>query len=336
MSTQNFPGVLCLLLVGVCLTFISYIGIHQRSRLHYPGEYRNYEDTKSGRCLKSYFQDILLVIVYHYPFYSTLPFIISNYKDAFPHIAVCGPRESAHFQILTVDMGPKGYYSYECLGRAMRLHPGYRGYLFVNDDMVVNWWNFARLDKDKVWQGAKISYQTAHEVGRRPIPDDWMWWIKSNGSVNCENAYRKVASLANKSSINVDIRKLLATHLHNGKNKTMCFRTWSDFVYVPGKLNQEFQLLCRIFYQQKVFLEIAFPTIMSFLDNWESWQKVYGIYLPEVYGFQDFSNVKYVWPKFSEDVLFLHPVKFFGNKGLRNRKIFETRVRYYGRHFTSC
>lgn len=300
------------------------------------GKCRNFEDTKGGRCLKNYFQDVLLIVVYHYPFYDTIPFIKSHYEDAFPHITVCGPQKSEHFDILQVDFGHGGHYSYECLGKAIRLHPGYRGYLFVNDDMIVNWWNFAKLDKDKIWQGAQVSYRIGHELGCRPIPDDWMWWIKGNGSINCENAYKEVIGLARDSAGNVEIKKLLAINFRNGRNKTMCFRTWSDFVYIPGKLSREFEMLSRIFFKNKVFLEIAFPTITSFLDDWDAWEKVYGIYLPEVYGFQDFSNVKYVWPKFSENVPFLHPVKFFGDKGLRNRKIFEKRVRFYGKRFTSC
>ena len=103
------------------------------------GKCRNFEDTKGGRCLKNYFQDVLLIVVYHYPFYDTIPFIKSHYEDAFPHVTVCGPQKSEHFDILQVDFGHGGHYSYECLGKAIRLHPGYRGYLFVNDDMIVNW-----------------------------------------------------------------------------------------------------------------------------------------------------------------------------------------------------
>ena len=179
-------------------------------------------------------------MVYHYPFYSTVPFIVSHYKDAFPHIAVCGPKASAEYQILAVDMGPRGYYSYECLGAAIRLHPGYRGYMFVNDDMIVNWWNFAKLSKEKIWQGSKIDQRVAHEMNRRPIRDDWMWWRKESGLKNCEKAYQKLVALTNRSLgfPNIHIKKLLNTHYRNGKNRTLCFRTWSDFVYVPGRLSR--------------------------------------------------------------------------------------------------
>jgi hypothetical protein len=31
-------------------------------------KYHNPDDTKSGKCLKNYVEDILLIIVYHFPF----------------------------------------------------------------------------------------------------------------------------------------------------------------------------------------------------------------------------------------------------------------------------
>ena len=277
-------------------------------------------------------------MVYHYPFYSTVPFVLSQYEDAFPHIVVCGPKPSTDFEILAVDIGPGGYYCYECLGKMIRLYPAFRGYMFVNDDMVVNWWNFAKLDKDKVWNGAYIDEHVAHEINRRPVRDDWMWWKKGDGLTNCENAYHQLVGFANRTlaSPHADFKKLLSTHYLNGKNRTMCFRTWSDFVYVPGRLRGEFEILSRIFFENKVFIEIAFPTILSLLEDQKSWENVKGVYLPEVYGFQDFSNAKYVWPKFSEDTIFLHPVKFSGNRGYQNRKIFKSRVLPYVKHYTSC
>lgn len=277
-------------------------------------------------------------MVYHYPFYNTVPFILSQYKDAFPHIAVCGPKSSTEFRILTVDVGPRGYYSYECLGRAVRLHPGFRGYMFVNDDMIVNWWNFVKLNKDKIWKGAEIDQSVAHEMNRRPLRDDWMWWKKENGLKNCEKTYRQLVGFTNKSlnMPNINIKTLLYTHYRNGRNRTMCFRTWSDFAYVPGRMSREFAMLSRIFFENKVFLEIAFPTILSLLEDWKNWENAKGIYLPEIFGFEDFSNVKYVWPKFAEDTMFLHPVKFFGSKGYQNRKIFKARVLPYVKRYTSC
>lgn len=277
-------------------------------------------------------------MVYHYPFYQTLPFILSQYKDAFPHILVCGPKPSAEFEIFTVDMGPGGYYSYECIGRAIRVHPGYRGYLYVNDDMVVNWWNFAKLDKEKIWKGAEIAVSVAHVINHRPIRDDWMWWKLESGLQSCERAFEKLSELSGSPSTTtrVNYKNMLATHFLNGGNRTLCLRTWSDFAYIPGRLSRNFEALSSIFYKNKVFLEIALPTSLSLLEDWRHWEDAKGVYLPDVVGFRDFFNIKNVWPSFSGDATFLHPVKFFGNRGYHNRRIFKLRVLPYIEEYTSC
>ena len=88
------------------------------------------------------------MLIFHYPFYETLPLIKSNYEGAFPQIVVCGSLDSNIYDIMVVEHF-KGYFGYECVGKAIRLYPGFRGYLYLNDDMIVNWWNFLQLDKDK-------------------------------------------------------------------------------------------------------------------------------------------------------------------------------------------
>ena len=77
------------------------------------------------------------MITYRHPFYDTLPLISSNYERAFPHIVVCGPERSKSYDV-TVVGHDKGYYSYECIGKAIRQHTRFKGYFYVNDDMIVN------------------------------------------------------------------------------------------------------------------------------------------------------------------------------------------------------
>ena len=52
---------------------------------------------------------------------------------------------------------------------------GFRGYLYLNDDMIVNWWNFLQLDKDKGWLGATLDTHKGFEVNSRPIPREWKY-----------------------------------------------------------------------------------------------------------------------------------------------------------------
>jgi hypothetical protein len=81
--------------------------------------YHNPDDTKSGDCLKNYFEDVLLIIVFHYPFYDSIPLLKSFYNDVFKDILICGPEAYFHHFVMVVDVGP-GLYGYECAGAAIR------------------------------------------------------------------------------------------------------------------------------------------------------------------------------------------------------------------------
>ena len=84
-----------------------------------PSKYNDPPDTKSGNCLKNYFEDVLLIIVYHFPFYESIPLLKSFYNETFKNIVICGPESYSPYQIMVVDLGP-GWYGYECVGEAIR------------------------------------------------------------------------------------------------------------------------------------------------------------------------------------------------------------------------
>lgn len=87
-----------------------------------PPEKINYHDpgdTKSGECLKKYYEDVLLIIVYHFPFYDSIPLLKSFYDDAFENILICGPESYFYSYVMVVEVGP-GLYGYECAGEAIR------------------------------------------------------------------------------------------------------------------------------------------------------------------------------------------------------------------------
>jgi hypothetical protein len=86
-------------------------------------KYHHPNDTKSGECLRNYFEDILLIIVYHFPFYESIPLLKSFYKDAFKNILICGPKSYFHHYVMVVDIAA-GYYGYECAGEAIRRYRG--------------------------------------------------------------------------------------------------------------------------------------------------------------------------------------------------------------------
>ena len=201
--------------------------------------------------------------------------------------------------------------------------------------MVVNWWTFSNLDKEKFWQGAVVA-ETSHVMGSRPIRNDWPWWIaKSKSAEACEDSYSEITQ-KNLLRDQINITKLVNTHLVNGEGKKRCFNMWSDLFYVPKKFSNQFQRISFVFHQNRVFLECAVPTIMTFLDLRDSWDKHFGLYLPDKYGYIDFADGKFVWKNYNYDINFIHPVKFHGDIAKTNREKLKNDIIPYSKRFTKC
>ena len=248
------------------------------------------------------------MLIYHYPFYDTLPLIKSNYEGAFPHIVVCGSLKSSVHDIMVVEHF-KGFHGYECVGKAIRLHPGFRGYLYLNDDMIVNWWNFLQMDKDKIWLGAIFNpREGGFEVNHRPITHGWNWRIKPTYPLvgeSCEAAFREIQSNKWIGS------RAMAVHHRNTLNKTLCLKVWSDMFYVPGRFSNDFQILSAIFFKNKVFLSTGVATSLTMLDLYENWEKPFGIYIPDKYSLSERRRDPLLgWREYSESITFIHPVKY--------------------------
>ena len=259
------------------------------------------EDSKS--CLKDAFKDILLVIVYNYPFYDSIPDLVALYQPAFPHLLFCGPPDNtASPDILTVDI-IKGFLGYECLGRAIRQHPGYNGYFYISDDLVLKYWNFAdNFDRGKFWD----SYIPITSPASGPASNGWSWWNSMYGLTNCRRALEDVAKMTFKKQ-KLNGEQLLNTLTTNGEGTRLCFGGRSDVIYVPKKHAAAFSTLSEMFYKQKVFLEITVPTIYRLLERNENIRRLPGQYIddPRV------GDSRFFWSLYfpHSEYCFIHPFK---------------------------
>ena len=121
------------------------------------------KNATSSPCLNNAFKDLLLVVVYNYPFYDSIPHLVALYKPAFPHLLFCGPPDNAErSDILTVEI-IRGFLGYECLGRAIRKYPGYKGYFYISDDVLLKYWNLPDFDRSKIWESSSIRSSPVNE-----------------------------------------------------------------------------------------------------------------------------------------------------------------------------
>jgi hypothetical protein len=202
--------------------------------------------------------------------------------------------------------------------------------------MVVNWWTFYKLDKEKFWLGGKILVNNAHIMGHRPILTNWPWWSRKTKSAKaCEDSYLEITQKY-RSNEYINITELVERHRVNSEGGKRCLKTWSDLFYVPKRLSDQFQRISFVFHKNRVFLEVAVPTIMSFLDLRSSWEDHYGLYLPTLYGYINFADGKLVWKNYNYDIKFIHPVKFHGDVAKTNREKLRNDIIPYSKRFTKC
>ena len=98
--------------------------------------------------LNEKFSNILLVVNYNHPYYSSIPFIEELYSSIFPNIVFFG--ESPHPKV-NVIRTEQGYKFSRVVADVLDRFPGYTGYIFLQDDCFMNFWNYERLDTNKFW-----------------------------------------------------------------------------------------------------------------------------------------------------------------------------------------
>ena len=284
-------------------------------------------------CFRDYYKDILLVIVYHFPKYDSIPHLESLYKGAFPNIAICGPKDDKEYKVNIIVHNNGGLIAYNCLGRAVRLYPGYEGYLYINDDMIVNWWNFKNFDKSKIWQSSFIENGhplKQHDDQKILYKTNWVWYNSSFGVEQCNKTIKEISTLK---PYKWDPKRLIENLKHNGDGKIYCSKGWSDLYYIPRVYAEEFADICDIFYRNKVFLEIAVTTMLRLLDVRENTVKLTGHYLPDIGN----SDSKAFWTHYRTDIKFMHPFKFHvKNFAKMNVALLNNWVVKFSKQFLEC
>ncbi|MGE0206507.1 MAG: hypothetical protein AB7R69_01535 [Candidatus Babeliales bacterium] len=254
---------------------------------------------------KSPFNNVLLIINYNFPYYQSIPFIKTIYKDYFPNIVFYGEKEHPNVHTLYQHYGAL---SYQVIADAMQRYPDYEGYLFCHDDCIMQPWQMLNADTKKIWF-AKLMWlhrETGNpgniELGLQAFPD-WFWWKSEFGSTAMQKAYEQTPE---------QYKKMLA-HNWGASNVVVAY---SDIVYIPKQYRNDFMTLSGIYYKNKAFLETALPTIVSCLAPKESWHYMQG-HAPDIKNTEN---------QYRKDVIFNHPVKL---SSFKNRAFIEEQ---FGKH----
>ncbi|KAF9970247.1 hypothetical protein BGZ73_007081 [Actinomortierella ambigua] len=240
----------------------------------------------------SAFKDVLLVVNFNHPTYAALEPFLSIYSAYFPNIKVYGPEVPENLKdVVTEIKYDKGWASYHTLADAIEKNPGHKGYMFTNDDALLNVYQLAVYDLDKVWKAVPDPVKDVHDLSKAP-PDDWIQW----GRPETRPMWADPASFTAEQRARIE--------KYSGVKGPINVRSFADAAYVPGRIAKELAGVLNNFYKYGVFLEhgLGLGLIASEpTDNWISWNETYLWY--------DGSRPR--WREFLKPGLdMLHPVKF--------------------------
>lgn len=247
------------------------------------GKHCEIDASNSEDVLQTKFQKILLVIHYNHEHYKSIDFLKKIYSPLFPNIVFYGPQSHPEITAVYTD---RGQLFSRVVTHALKSYPGYQGYIFLQDDCFMNFWNYARLSNDKIWFCQNQSDNFFHATLAFPITD-WPWW--NNKGVGLKKARKAVANLNKKEK-----KLLYKNHGEDHVVAQMC-----DMFYIPARLSSRALRLSEVF--KDVFVEIAIPTLLSCIEDIHQWEKLHYLWTGNCEATIDLYDPSYDW---------VHPIKF--------------------------
>ena len=290
---------------------------------------RHQNSFNNTRCNKlDNLRNVILVINYNSPHYASIPLLKKFYSGLFANIAFCGNTD--HPEMVKIDEY-HGYLGYACLARIIQLFPGFSGYLYINDDVILNWWNVMHLNTSMIWTGSKIDYRVGHEFGETTLPP-WHWWKTLNAAHLCEIAFKQTIKLCKSAEgKRLNLSNCLQTYHKNTNNQKLCVHAWSDVVYIPQQYADAYAKISDIYSSNRVFLEVAVPGILAFLSNRFNFHNLDGLYFHDMYGYSPkFLSGEAFYETYTFDLTFSHPFKLDGAMKAANWNFLKNVVMQYG------
>ena len=212
----------------------------------------------------------------------------------------------------------------------MRKYNNFTGFLFINDDVLLNPWTLYGLNQDKIWEGPKWPIT----IGNFSKTNRWYWWESRWGVKKCSKARQEAYEKFPQIFLNPGGE----SSVYNEEERFGCFRGRSDVVYIPNRLSSKFVQLSKLFYKHDVFLEIALPTILRMLEESINYVYLNGIYLPGRVNATFIRNASYLWRYYDDKINFIHPVKlnYADDAQITNKVILNTFIKNKFDSFTTC
>lgn len=271
------------------------------------------------------FHDVLLLIVFNVAHYDVIPYLEILYRSFFPNILYCGPTipdlkvfpvlEGYRFSFVTHDQRTgdniPGSLNYECLIKAILMRYQVDGYLVIADDLLLLINQLVHFPRNVVWHLPRSELRIADLTTLRECRLDmcdfyphWHWWedyvaemLKLLRIFRDEQWSSPVVHRCYSELVRLNGAEFRA----NGG--------YSDVYYIPSRLAEDFADLAQMFLREKIFLEIAVPTIVRCLELPEDIHALRG---KSVWDLDRDQPWKYFVRSQLFEKVYLHPTKWSG------------------------
>jgi hypothetical protein len=176
-----------------------------------------------------------------------------------------------------------GFLHYACMSKLIDLNLKTNGILLMSDDVLLKHWNLNSLNTNDYWYPEKPFCK--YDLILKKDPPPWMTHTEYG-----EKSVAKVFDLIHnnitdnglkESSDKEIIKKYVKIYKLNNLNVsvndekndiklTKACKEPSDIFFLPKRLFQDFTVISKIFSENKVFLEIALPTILTGLSEFNN------------------------------------------------------------------
>ncbi|KAL3693912.1 hypothetical protein R1sor_007563 [Riccia sorocarpa] len=168
------------------------------------------------------------------------------YARLFKHVVILGPEEDKELGVEKVS-----WQSYNSFAGIFDRYPNSDGFLFIKDDVVLNYWNLLNADKSKLWNVHKVPVAW-QSIGFNDTGTEWFY---SNATKQgLQKAMKTMPPKFRKS-----YRKV--------RNDGHYVMSPSDLYYVPRKYVDDFITLITPVNNAQLRPEVAIPLIFQAIEN---------------------------------------------------------------------
>ncbi|CAH1790235.1 unnamed protein product, partial [Owenia fusiformis] len=293
---------------------------HFEKKLNYRIKTKPSLDYYRHNC-NSQYKDVALLIVFNTAHYEVIPLLENMYRPSFPKILYCGPEEIPQnilkwFNISFISYGkstehhPDGAANYECLTMAFSLRLNVTGYIFLGDDVMFYFWNL-NFPKNDIWSSPqsigdlsrRITKECTYNRGLKdwfcPVAK-WPWWADYRFEI-----LEALGSLKDLSKVSPVVQECLGNLIYRNGAHNRVNRGYADIYFVPIRYANEFIELSTIFWQHRVWLEIAVPTILNCIAD----RRPHVLPGKSIDDYSELRNQPWVHYPDHMDKVFFHPAK---------------------------